>query len=295
MNNQSPEAPLDDVARSTTLDTTTILDTSGVSWAAVAAGAVAACALTLLLIALGAGLGLSAISPWSDQGVSATTAKIGGGIYLCIVAVMSSAIGGYLAARLRTKWTNIHTNEAFFRDTAHGFLAWAFGTVLLFGVLGAAATHLGSGAAAGTSAAAASKGADVAAEGYVDRLFRADASQPAAAPTGNPDNSRTEVVRLWTATATSGGEMRPDDRTYVARLVAARTGLSQADAEKRVDQVVAEAKEAADKARRATAQLSLWLTASMLLGAFAASLAAVEGGQLRDGTWNGRLLTPRQI
>jgi hypothetical protein len=85
------------------------------------------------------------------------------------------------------------------------------------------------------------------------------------------------------------------DRTYVARLVAARTGLSQAEAERRVDQVVTEAKAAADRARKAAAQLSFWLTASLLLGAFAASLAAVEGGQLRDGSWNDRVLTPRQI
>ena len=96
---------------------------AAVSWAAVAAGAVAAAALALLLIAFGAGLGLSAVSPWSNTGVSATTFKTGTGIYLVIVAVMSSAVGGYLAARLRTKWVGVHTHEAFFRDTAHGFLA----------------------------------------------------------------------------------------------------------------------------------------------------------------------------
>ena len=101
----------------------------GVSWAAIAAGAVAAAALSLLLVAFGAGLGLSAVSPWSDSGVSASTFSIGTGIYLCIVAVMSSAIGGYLAGRMRTKISGLHTNEVFFRDTAHGFLAWAFATL----------------------------------------------------------------------------------------------------------------------------------------------------------------------
>lgn len=88
---------------------------SGVSWAAVAAGAVAAAALALVLIAFGAGLGLSAVSPWSDSGVSASSFKTGTGIYLVIVAVMSSAVGGYLAARLRAKWVGIHTHEIFFR------------------------------------------------------------------------------------------------------------------------------------------------------------------------------------
>jgi hypothetical protein len=127
---------------------------SAVSWAAIAAGAVAAAALMLLLIALGSGLGLSAISPWSNSGVSATTFKIGAGIYLVCIAVMSSAVGGYLAARLRTKWIGVHTNEVFFRDTAHGFLAWAFATLLSAGVLGSVTAHLAGGAAGAVGGAA---------------------------------------------------------------------------------------------------------------------------------------------
>ena len=85
---------------------------SGVAWAAIAAGAVAAAALTLVLVAFGAGLGLSAISPWSDSGASASTFKVGTGIYLCVVAVMSSAIGGFLAGRLRTKVVGLHSDES---------------------------------------------------------------------------------------------------------------------------------------------------------------------------------------
>jgi len=287
----------------TTLDS----HTSGVSWASIAAGGAAAAALTLMLVALGAGLGLSTISPWADSGVSATTFKVGSGIYLVIVAVMSSAVGGYLAARLRTKWTTLHTNEVFFRDTAHGFLAWAFGTLITFGVLGAALTHIASGAAHGVSGAATAQAAQNAnpADIYVDKLFR-----PAAAPTtgaaaapatggqptaGNPDGPRAEVLRLWTSSFGANNDLSADDRTYVARVVATRTGLSQPEADRRVNDVIVEAKAAADKARKAAAQLSLWLTAAMLFGAFAASLAAVEGGQLRDGTWNGRVLTPRPL
>src|ERR1700733_4254789 len=83
--------------------------------------------------AFGAGLGLSAVSPWSDSGVSASTFKTGTGIYLVIVSVMSSAVGGYLAARLRSRWAGLHTHEVFFRDTAHGFIAWAFATLLSAG------------------------------------------------------------------------------------------------------------------------------------------------------------------
>jgi hypothetical protein len=267
------------------------------------AGAVAACALTLVLLALGVGLGLSSVSPWADSGVSATTFKVGAGIYLCVVAVMASSVGGYLAARLRTRWTGLHTNEVFFRDTAHGMLAWALATLLTATVLASATTSILHGASQGAAVAAASQGAQNNPAGiYVDRLFRTDTQAPAgaapagaAAPTGNADATRSEVLRLWTASFRDTGDLAANDRAYVARLVAARTGLSQADAEKRVDEVVNDAKAAADKARRAAKQFSFWLTASLLLGAFAASLAAVEGGQLRDGTWNDRVLTPRSI
>src|SRR5579884_304813 len=141
---------------------------SAVSWASIAAGAVAAAATSLPLFALGVGLGLSSISPWSDSGLSAYTFKTTAGVYLVIVAVMSSAIGGYLAARLRARWIGIHTNEAFFRDTAHGFISWAFATLLSAAFLGTATTHLlsGAGAALGQTASSANP-----AQVYVDRLF----------------------------------------------------------------------------------------------------------------------------
>jgi hypothetical protein len=305
---------------------TTVDAQSGVSWAAIAAGAVGAAALALLLIAFGAGLGLSSVSPWNDSGVSASTFKTGTGIYLVIVAVMSSAVGGYLAARLRTKWVGIHTNEVFFRDTAHGFLAWAFATLLSASALSSATAFLANGTAAGLGGAASQVGRSVnPADIYVDKLFRPNANavaQPAApaapaadagsanptpspAPSGNAASgapgganngqSRAEVVRLWTSDFRDNSGLTGADRSYVAQLVAARTGMSQADAEKRVNDVVTEAKAAIDDARKGAAKFSFWLTAAMLFGAFAASLAAVEGGSLRDGTWNDRVLTPRPL
>jgi hypothetical protein len=299
---------------------TTVDAQSGVSWGAIAAGAVGAAALALLLIAFGAGLGLSSISPWSDSGVSASTFKTGTGIYVVIVAVMSSAVGGYLAGRLRTKWVGVHSNEVFFRDTAHGFLAWAFATLLSATALSSATAYLANGAAAGLGGAASQVGRSVnPADIYVDKLFRPNAGvQPAApsapaadaggsnpAPTSNAASAapgganngqmRAEVVRLWTSDFRDNNGLSSADKSYVAQLVAARTGLSQADAEKRVNDVVVEAKTAIDDARKGAAKLSFWLTAAMLFGAFAASLAATEGGSLRDGTWNDRILTPRPI
>lgn len=281
---------------------------SAVSWGSVAAGAVTMASVTLALIALGVGLGLSAVSPWSDTGVSATTFKVTGGVYLVLVAIMSSAIGGYLSARLRTKWVGIHTNEAFFRDTAHGFIAWAFATIISATVLGTATTHLVGGALSATASASQGAASSNPAQVYVDRLFRrespatanAAASGAPAPDTGAPPGAqspnqatRAEVTRLWTASLATDEGLSAADRTYIARLLAANTGMAQADAEKRVDDVVRQAKSAADQARRNTAQFAFWMTAALFFGAFAASLAAAEGGQHRDGTWDDRRLTPR--
>jgi hypothetical protein len=207
--------------------------------------------------------------------------------------VMASAMGGYLAARLRTRWIGVNTNEVFFRDTAHGLITWAFATVLSASVLGAAATHIVGGVAAGAGAAAGQAAQNVnPSRVFVDRLFRTDAVSPPATPAGAND-ARAEATRLWTSTFNAGGDLVPADRSYLARLIASQTGMSQADAEKRLNDVIVEAKAAADRARKGAAKLAFWLTASLLFGAFAASLAAVEGGQLRDGTWQDRRLIPR--
>jgi hypothetical protein len=234
-----------------------------------------------------------------------------------------------LAARLRSKWIGIHTNEAFFRDTAHGFIAWAFAILISATLLGTATTHLLGGAASGAGAAATQPSTSVnPTQVYVDRLFRRDTSpaanstaavapatnsgaagtasapetgaapaRPAAAATGagtgNNAAARAEVLRLWTASSLEQGGLSADDKTYVARLISERTGLGAADAQKRLDDVIAQAKADADRARRGAAQLAFWTTAALLFGAFAASLAAAEGGQYRDGTWNERRLVPR--
>jgi hypothetical protein len=288
----------------------TVVDAqSAVSWGAIAAGAVGAAALALLLISFGAGLGLSAVSPWSDSGVSASAFKTGTGIYLVIVAVMSSSVGGYLAARLRSKWTGAHTHEVFFRDTAHGFVTWAFATLLSASALSSVTGYLANGTAAGLAGAGSQAIRNVnPADIYVDKLFRTGAptsaspspndpgmANPATSSANSASQSRAEVLRLWTADFRDNSDLNSADRSYVTQVVAARTGLSQTDAEKRVSDVINEAKTAADNARKGAAKLSFWLTAAMLFGAFAASLAAVEGGSLRDGTWNDRTLTPRPL
>jgi hypothetical protein len=257
---------------------------AGVSWPAVTAGAVVSCALTLVLLAFGIGLGLSVVSPWAGAGVSATTFKIGTGLYLIVIAMLASSIGGYIAGRLRTRWVGVHSDEVYFRDTAHGFIAWALASVLGAVLLASPASSLIGGAASGATQAATSAASQPGPmDGYVDALMRSDA--PAAQNAGNAQESRGEMARLFTRSFRNGSELKPADREYVTKVVAARTGLSQADADKRVNEVVTQAKADLDAARKASAQLAFWLTASLLLGAFCASLAATEGGGLRDGTW----------
>jgi hypothetical protein len=264
-------------------------EVSAISWAAILAGGVASAALTLLLLAFGTGMGFSVVSPWSNSGVTSTTFSLWAGLYLIVVAMIASSIGGYLAGRLRTNWVGLHTHEVYFRDTAHGFLAWAFATVLSAAVLSTAASQIVGAASPGLVQSAATGSAQSAGplDGYVDMLLRAD---PAAnRNSGDLAAPRNEVARLLGSSLRGGGDLNATDRSYLSQLIAAKTGLSTADADNRVTDIVAQAKAALDNTRKAAAHLALWLTVSLLIGAFCASLAATEGGGLRDGTWNSGL------
>lgn len=297
---------------------------SGVSWAAILAGAAAAAALSMILLMLGTGLGLASASAWPGQGASATTLGVSTIAWLTFTQLAASGIGGYLAGRLRTKWVSVHTDEVYFRDTAHGFLAWAVATLATAAVLtsatgsivgtgaqagaavaGTAATTTGAALAAATNPGAPSSaqagvpspglpaGANVAMSYVVDTLFRKDASASAGgAQADNGGASNLEVTRIL-ANGLRTSTLPPDDIRYVGQVVAQRTGLSQADAEKRVSDTFAKiqndlrdaesaARDAADKARKASAGAALWLFVSMLIGAFVASLAATFGGRRRD-------------
>ena len=165
---------------------------SGVSWAAIFAGAAAAAALSLLLLRLGAGLGFSAVSPWSGEGVGAKGLGITAIIWLAVTQIIASGMGGYLAGRLRVKWANMHGDEVYFRDTAHGFLAWAVATLVtatlvagsVSSVIGSgvqAGANVASGAATAMSSAAgsaagnhANNGAGNSSDYFIDTLFRDD-------------------------------------------------------------------------------------------------------------------------
>ena len=301
---------------------------SAVSWGAIAAGAAGAAALSLILLILGVGLGLSSVSPWAQDGVSATTFGVSAILWLTFTQILASGLGGYLAGRLRTRWAGAQVDEVYFRDTAHGFLAWAVASLataaLLTSVIGSIvsggiqAGAVAAGGVAATAGGAVAGGAvtarsetgkgeaDSQPAGYfVDSLFRTNTSASASgsAPSGSAAASGEaaqqaaaassgEVTRIF-VNGIAAGALPPEDVRYVGQLVAQRTGVSQQEAEKRVTDTYARlqaklretetaAKQAADKARKASAYSSMWLFLSLLIGAFVASLAATYGGRLRD-------------
>jgi hypothetical protein len=251
--------------------------TSAVSWAAVVGGAFVAAALSLILLSLGTGLGFSAISPWSNNGVSAAAIGSGAIVWLILTQILASALGGYLGGRLRTKWTGVHTDEVYFRDTAHGLLVWAVGMVITAGFLAsAAASFAGTQKAVATTGSTQESSIDPTAY-FVDTLLRGNAS----AAEKQDVSERAEVSRIF-AHDLHQGALPSGDQSYLAQLISARTGLNTSDAEKRVTDIFGQAQESADGVRKAIAHLSLWLFVALLSGAFCASYAGTIGGKQRD-------------
>lgn len=308
--------------RDAPLSSAVTLDAPGVSWAAIFAGAAGAAALSLILLILGAGLGLSSVSPWSQQGMTAATFGVSTILWLAFTQFAASGIGGYLAGRLRSRWSGTHVDEVYFRDSAHGFLAWSVATLATAAFLTSTiGSLLGTGAqagaaavgGAGTAAAAASTAGasdslpkDATGPGvnyFVDSLFRRDNASATGSPSTStsapigPDNSSakgdsSEVSRIFLHSLRTG-PLPQDDTKYLGQVVARRTGLSQAEAEKRVTDVYTrsqtalnnaqtQAREATDKARKTTTYALLWMFVALLIGAFIASLAATYGGRRRD-------------
>lgn len=249
---------------------------SGTSWGAIVGGAFVIAALTLLLLAIGAGFGLSTVSPWPGRGVSATTFAVMTAIWLVIVQWISAAIGGYVAGRLRTRWTGLHTHEVHFRDTAHGILAWAVAAVLSAMVLTGVASGLVGGAA--TAASGAAQNPTTTPSPYtVDSLFRSDKPDTAAGQDPRPEASHILATGLL-----PGREVSKEDRTYLSHLVATRTGIGQDEAQQRVNNAITNSRQSADAARKSTRNLAVCIGFSMLIGAFIAGVAAKIGGDNRD-------------
>jgi hypothetical protein len=251
---------------------------SGVSWAAVIGGAFVSASLALILLSLGTGLGFSSVSPWSNSGASGTTVGAAAIAWLILTQIVAAAMGGYLAGRLRTKWTNVHTDEVYFRDTAHGFLVWTVGLVITASLLAsAAASFAGRAERNSTAASGAEQGILNPNAYFVDELLRTNGQ----VADRDDVSTRAEVDRILVR-ALAQGAMPATDNTYLAQLVSARTGLSATDADKRVSDVFADAQQSADKTRKSLAHLSLWIFVALLSGAFCASYAGTIGGRQRD-------------
>ncbi|ADU72201.1 hypothetical protein [Pantoea sp. At-9b] len=299
---------------------------SAVSWGAIFAGAAAAASLSLILLMLGAGLGLTSVSPWERHGLDADTVGIAAIAWLTFTQIVASGMGGYLSGRLRTKWVDTHSDEIYFRDTAHGFLTWAVAALISAALLTSTVSSIVGGGTkivgtvAGGAAATTAAGAASLADGtsavhgssmnyFINSMFRANnpatpannAADPAS-PTAPAMPSAShqsvspaqlgEVTGIFVNSITTGA-LPQEDRQYVAGLIAQKTGISQQEAEQRVqstyDKAQAKLKEtkekaqqAADTARKTTSYLMLWTFISLLAGAFVASLCATFGGRQRD-------------
>jgi len=287
-------------------DATTARASSAVSWGAILGGAVASASISLMLLAAGAGLGFVSVSPWANAGVAASTFGIAAMIWLAVVHLVSAGAGGYLAGRLRTKRVGPHSEEVAFRDTAHGFMAWAVSAILSSVLLASAASaviggtaRLGASVASGIGSTVSSAASQAAgrldlssldpSDYITDTLFRAERPAPSSNDTAP---ARAEVGRII-ALSIRNGDMAPADKTYVANVIAGQTGISQPDAEKRITDAIAKAKETAakaeqtaretaDMARKAAASFALATFIAMLIGGMASSYAATVGGRARD-------------
>lgn len=286
---------------------------SGVAWSAIIAGALAAAALSLIFLFLGSGLGLAMVSPWSQPsshlGVSAAAFTFGTAIWLLLMHMAASSVGGYLTGRLRGRWHNAHADEVYFRDTAHGMLSWALATVLSAALLVSAASMV---VGNGMKAATALSGGVLAGTGYnmaqnqaggevedstdplgssynylIDNLFRSDSNAPPQNDAGQKD-FHAETARIL-GMAMLQGNLEPADRGYLSQSIAARANISVEQANKRLDALLAklnslrdQAKQTMDAARRAAMQAALGMFLALLVGAFMASYAALCGGRHRD-------------
>jgi hypothetical protein len=278
-------------------------------WGPVIAGAFGAAAISFLLLTFGAAVGLSVTSPWPNQGVSLTVAAWAVVWWTVLVQVGSFAAGGYLAGRMRSRWGDSTSEEGQFRDSAHGFLVWALGiligaTVLAITTGGVVRTATQSAGVVAAGAASGAGGLTTAPTDYaVDLLLRRfptaatatpgvnAAGAPAAttAPQRDDDAAlRSEAARIFAASI-KNREFTQRDRDYLTQVVAARTGLPEAEAQQRVDAAMNEARDlelkarqAANQARKAAVIAGFIAAASLLISLVVACLAAGLGGKHRD-------------
>jgi hypothetical protein len=276
--------------------------TSYVEWGAVFAGALAASAISFVLLTAGASIGLSLISPYQSESYGRTAASIAV-FWSVAVPILSFLVGGYIAGRMRSAWADATSDEVQFRDGMHGMLVWALSIVA-----GGLLAFLAAGAVANSSAqvaAGALSNREAIVAPAIDSLFGVSAAQAApaekaATPTPTPrtaareitpatgeravvpdTEARAMVARTLTG-AVAAGQLTPAQKRTLAQIVSERTGISQAEAEQRVDQAYKDALSAIETARQAAVLTGLATATALLVGLLAAWYAAQKGGHHRD-------------
>jgi hypothetical protein len=273
-------------------------DTSFVDWSAVIAAVVISAASLSILTAFGVAIGFASVSPWTSN-PSASSLLVGAAAWFALSALYAGAVGGYVAGRARKPSPDVTADERTTQDGLHGLAAWGAG-LLLSGLL---AAYIFTGAASktaevtaqalGPTLAEAVKGAGSKASDfmsyYVDRSLRPGGA--ATATTVPAEDVRPELARLLTRSL--NGDLSDDDRAYLARVIAQRAGVSEADAKTRVDQMindaraayqkaVDQAKDAANKARKAAIESTTWFAIVTILAGILSWYAAGIGGRHRD-------------
>lgn len=247
------------------------------NWTPIILGALVATALSTILLAFGAAIGLgvaSAAPTWRDA--SAALAILSG-LYLIIQAVLSFGVGGYIAGRTRSAPMASNVSETEHRDGLHGLAAWALAVVLgtlLTALVGSISLTRSNASLPATQTSA----AEPLLSYELDRLFRP--ARRAANVDLAPERAEAGRILL---TASSHSGMANDDRGYLAQMVAATTGLTAPEAEKRTDTAIANARTAIARSRRSTVILAFSVATALLLGAVIAWAAATVGGRHRDG------------
>jgi hypothetical protein len=273
---------------------------SYIDWGAVLAGTIIGTAISLLLLAFGAAIGLASVSPWPYSGASAKAVGWSTAIWFALVQLFAYAVGGYIAARMRPRIGDAVGDEVQFRDAVNGLLVWGLGVTLSVLLTAGIASHavsstaqlagpaIGTAAGAGVQAAATTAAQQPAAfdptAALVDTMFRSERIDGRST-----EDARAEALRILGSAAVQGGTITPADRTYLTRLVAARTGASPQDVEARVNEALDRvkaaadrARQAADTARKAAAFSGFWITFVLFLSALGAVWAATLGGEHRD-------------
>ncbi len=246
-------------------------------WRSVFAGAVCGLGLAFVLDAFGTAIGLavsSAAPTWRDASIALAILS---GLYLILVAIVSYGFGSFVASRMREPAAAAAEEDRELNDGYHGLVVWGLMTLatavmLLVGAIGLTRA---SSTSSSTGPAQSSASENIIAFD-LDRLFRG------ARETSNITYQRAEAGRILLTTSSHRG-MQQDDRAYLVRLVQTVAGLSPADAEARVKDVSARAKQNIDRARNSSVIIAFMTAAAALLGAVAAWFASAAAGREREG------------